>query len=214
MKVLLNILVLLLTTGYASAQNPKRNPPAKTPPLPPAVIFAGTIDVSINGEEKYSSQNGTVSISDNYIVYNSKVVNNRTGEMKGDTIYFTGVSGMAIRNTIMSYQNSRYPMPAVDCDSLKKICYKNRFGTSGMAINIFWGDVYSSLTQKMIEVKGKNTTEVFDKTSSLLMTRGWVFDCTKGTAELQVFFQYMQSGNGGETSVRFSRTISTNVICH
>lgn len=210
MKPLLLMAVLFLMINNATGQNPKRNP---QPKLPPAVIFAGNTDVNSNGNDVYASNDATVLISDDYIVYNGKVVNSKTGEMKGDTIFFTGVKGLAIRSTILSYQNSRYPMPAINCDSLKKLCYKTG-SSGGMAITIFYGNVYSNLVQRLTEIKGAVNQKMFDQTSSLLMTRGWVFDCAKGTAELQVFFQYMQSGTGGETSVRFSRTISTNVICH
>lgn len=118
-----------------------------------------------------------------------------------DTIDISGVNtGNTTFTAILNKCRNNTPQrPDIDCDSLKKLC-------DGDKINIFWGSVFSTLTNFGEQKKsGERVKEIREtnKTASLLITHGWIYDCKAERWRLQLFVQVMKQNGKKESAVSF-----------
>jgi len=97
-------------------------------------------------------------------------------------------------------------LPDVPCEKLEKMCKGN--------LSLFWGDVFSVFRGESSTktVSGKNGAEIVEKnkSASLLITRGWSYDCKSHEWTLQLFFQYQRSTG---LDCHFYKDIRQNVPC-
>lgn len=118
-----------------------------------------------------------------------------------------------IQDIIASYSDVNYPIPpGVDCDSLERICKKTA------AYNVFWGDVYSVLDQRLQSRTVAGVTLEKGVTKSLLIIRGWEINCCTGEYSLNLFFQAMHGGNDGHNgdgsyNITFSKKLKVGKPC-
>jgi len=210
----INIISALHVFSLALAAQPTTGSNSGTT-QPGGIVYVDYIEIWANGKTIYNHSKESISVGDNYIAYNIKVVNTNTGEMKGDTIWLNGLGNAGLKSKAMEYEDHGYRHPDISCDSLNKLCIKNRWGNEKTALNIFWGDVFSIFRGVSSETKAEasNTKSLKQKNTSVLMTRGWEYDCITGVFRLKVFFQYMQGGSGGETKVVYSKVLKEDFYC-
>jgi hypothetical protein len=109
----------------------------------------------------------------------------------------------SIEDIINRFSDEEYPYPNIGCDSLEKMCNKTA------AYNLFWGEIYSVVDQKMEKKTVAGVTREKGETKSVLITRGWTIDCCTGERTFNLFFQGMHGGN----NANFSRKLNSIKIC-
>jgi hypothetical protein len=117
-----------------------------------------------------------------------------------DTIDISGIStGSSTFTAIINKcRNSPPPKPEIDCDSLKKLCK----GT----LSLFWGNIFSTLNNfGEQKVSGESMKELKEdnKSASLLVSNGWIWNCKEQKWRLQLFVQVMKQKGKKESAVWF-----------
>lgn len=199
-------------TAIADIDLPEMQPTTvsySTPNTSPAttqasiLIFGGDININKNGQHIFTNEKELYKV---YAFDNSVFIFLKDSFVTEYVV--TNPGTVSVQDKLAEYADDTYPAPAIDCDSLTRICRKNA------ALNVFWGDVYSAFEGKSetSTIKG----EPFSKNlnSSLLVTRGWEINCCTGEFQLKLFFGAMQEGNDRkETHLSFSKILRNGDPC-
>lgn len=172
----------------------------------PRILDVDQLSAWMNGHWIVPQKN-QVEINDNTVV----IYANDQDKSKPPIKYIfqaQGADGESLKDLMSKYNDRNYPAPQIGCDSLSKLCKKNK------AFNIFWGDIYSVSKGKGETKTVSGVTREKQTQSSLLITRGWEIDCCTGEFSLRLFFQAMEgSGTLGSANISFSVKLKFGYDC-
>lgn len=167
------------------------------------LIFGGDLNVNKNGQHIFTNEKELYKV---YAFNNSVFIFLKDSLLTEFVV--TNPGSVSVQDKLAEYADDTYAAPAIDCDSLTRICRKNA------ALNVFWGDVYSAFEGKSETRTIKGETFSKNLNSSLLVTRGWEINCCTGEFQLKLFFEAMQEGNDRkETSLSFSKILRNGKPC-
>jgi hypothetical protein len=203
--ITITLLILLVIVLAGPSYGQGTQPPTTTSTNEPSqklVVDQFSCDLSKPTTEESNFQ---ILISADKIIFYTKQDDGNKRDIR-NTVDLTGIGSFNVMDTIQKYLDRSYPLPDVPCEKLEKLCKGN--------LSLFWGDVCSVFRGESSTktVSGKNGAEVVEKNknASLLITRGWSYDCKTHQWTLQLFFQYQRSTG---LDCHFYKDIRQNVPC-
>lgn len=202
---ILSFLILLMSIVVSDSYGQGTSqPPTTTSNEPSQKLVVDHFSCDLTNPVTEGS-NLQILISADKIIFYTKQDDGNKRDIR-NIVDLSGIGNVNVMDTIQKYLDRSYPLPDVPCEKLEKMCKGN--------LSLFWGDVFSVFRGESSTktVSGKNGAEVVEKSkkASLLITRGWVYDCKTHQWTLQMFFQYQRSTG---LDCNFSKYILKNVPC-